>query len=83
MLALLVMTISLKFIMENYWHVFHIWYIPACADTDGQGQGVRTPTKNHKTIGFLTVQIQCYQGSNQCFGRETVFRWRADDGPFL
>ena len=58
MIALLVMAISLKFIMVNYWHVFHIWYIPACADTEGQGQGSGPPTENHKTIGFLSSTEQ-------------------------
>ena len=26
----------------------------ACADPEGGGQGVRTPLKNHKNIGFLS-----------------------------
>ena len=26
----------------------------SCADPDGGGQGIRTPLKNHKNIGFLS-----------------------------
>ena len=67
------------------------------ADPDG-GQGVRTPLKNHKNIGFpsnidpdsLKSQSYIKPGFNggplstrQENAISMAFRWWADDGPFL
>ena len=34
--------------------MFNFYYVSTCADPEGGGQGVRTPLKNHKNIGFLS-----------------------------
>ena len=61
----------------------------------GGGQGVRTPLKNHKNIGFSSntgpdsLKNRSYQASIQCWANIgtpvkrhlMAFRWRADDGP--
>ena len=69
----------------------HVWI------QRGGGEGVRTPLKNHKNIGFSSklntgpdpLKNRSYQASIQCWaiirtpGKRhlTAFRWRADDGP--
>ena len=69
----------------------------ACADPGGGGQGVRTPLKNQKNIGFSSntgpdpLKNHSYQASSQCgavIGMPAkphlmVFHWRADDSPLI
>ena len=61
------------------------------------GQGVRTPLKNHKNIGFSSnigldpLKNGSYQASIQCWAitgppakrHLMVFCWRAEDGPLI
>ena len=61
------------------------------------GQGVWTPLKNHKNIGFSSnigldpLKNGSYQASIQCWAiigppakrHLMVFRWRAEDGPLI
>ena len=61
----------------------------------GGGQGVRTPPKKSPKIGFLSILVriplksQSYQVNISCWvinqrnANLTVFRWQANDGPFL
>ena len=61
----------------------------------GGGQGVRTPLKNHKNIGFLSNTgpdpLKNHKATKPTFNvgqssapvSETPFKWRADDDPFI
>ena len=68
-----------------------------CADPEG-GQGVRTPLKNHKNIGFHINTgpdpLKKHKATKPAFNVwppsarqrnaiQMAFRWRADDGPFI
>ena len=69
--------------------VLHVYvlYIP-CADG---GQGVRTPTKNHKNMGFLsntspdTLKITKLLSQHSILGSYILmaFRWQANDDPLI
>ena len=55
----------------------------------GGGQGVRTPLKNHKNIGFRSNTgpdpLKNHKVTKPAFNvrSSSAFRWRADDGSIL
>ena len=67
------------------------------ADPEGGGQGVLTPPENHKNIGFLSntdpdplkiTKLPSQHSMLAIIGTPAkhhlmVFRWWADDGPFI
>ena len=39
-----------------------------CSDTEGMGQGVRIPLKNHKAVGFLSNTVPYLMKNHQAPG---------------
>ena len=73
------------------WLLDRVWYGVPCVDpergTVGSGP---SPLTNHKNIGFLsnTLKITKLPSQHSMLGHyrptsQTVFKWRADDGPLL
>ena len=70
----------------------------SCTEPEKGGQGVRTPLKNHKNIGFLSNTgpdpLKNHKATKPVFNvgppsahqRNTIemaFRWQANDGPLI